>query len=84
MRTRPLDTTKEALEIQRQVLRRLSPARRIEMVFELTDELYRIIVAGIKARHPEFKEEQVLRERNRLLWGDDLYTTVYGNRDKLE
>ena len=82
MKTRPFDTSKEALEIQRQVLRRLSPARRIKMVFELTDELYSIIVAGIRARHPEFTEEDVIRERNRILWGDELYKAVYANKEK--
>ena len=82
MRTRPLDTTKEALEIQRQALRNLSPTERLRMVFELTDELYNVIVAGIRARHPEFTDEQVIRERNRILWGDQLYNAVYAKMDK--
>ena len=82
VKIKPLDTSKEAQKIQREALRKLTPNQRIKMVFELTDELYSIIVAGIRARHPEFTEEDVIRERNRILWGDELYKAVYANKEK--
>jgi hypothetical protein len=79
MRDRMLDdTTPEALAVQFQVLRRLGPAGRLAMMFELSDNLRSLVEAGVRHRHPEWNDRTVEREVIRLMIGDDLFRQAYG------
>jgi hypothetical protein len=48
-----LDTTDEALEVQRAAWRRAGPEGRVRIAFELSETSRRVALAGIAARHPE-------------------------------
>ncbi len=79
MRDRMLDdTSADALTVQIQVLRRLSPARRLAMAFELSDNVRSLVEAGVRQRHPDWKDRAVEREVIRLMIGDDLFRQAYG------
>ncbi|MGH7127776.1 MAG: hypothetical protein ACREIV_04360 [Planctomycetaceae bacterium] len=66
------DTTPEAARIHRDVLRRLGPARRLEMGVQLSQTMRLLIEAGVRHRHPELSEPQVRREVLRLMIGETL------------
>jgi hypothetical protein len=79
MRDRMLDdTSAEALAVQFQALRRLGPAGRLAMMFELSDNLRSLVEAGVRHRHPEWDDRTVEREVIRLMIGDDLFRQAYG------
>jgi len=79
MRNRMLDdTSAEALAVQFQVLRRIGPAGRLGMMFELSDNLRSLAEAGVRHRHPEWDDRTVEREVIRLMIGDDLFRRAYG------
>ncbi len=79
MRDRMLDdTTAEALAVQFQVLRRIGPAGRLAMLFELSDNLRSLVEAGVRHRHPDWDDRTVEREVIRLMIGDDLFRRAYG------
>jgi hypothetical protein len=79
MRDRMLDdTTAEALAVQFRVLRQIGPARRLAMMFELSDNLRSLVEAGVRHRHPDWNDRTIEREVIRLMIGDDLFRQAYG------
>jgi hypothetical protein len=72
----PRDTTLDAHKKQVEILRKLSPERKALLAMELTDNIRQIAVEGIRTRHPEFNEKQVMRELLRLIIGDELFKKI--------
>ena len=73
------DTSAEALAVQFQVLRRIGPASRLAMMFELSDTMRSLVEAGVRHRHPEWDDRTVEREVIRLMIGDTLFRQAYEN-----
>lgn len=79
MRDRMLDdTSAEALAMQFRVLRRMGPAGRLALMFELSDNLRQIVKDGVRHHHPDWDDRTVEREVIRLMIGDDLFRQAYG------
>ena len=72
----PADTTLEAVRKEFEVLRRLGPQVRARMAFEMSDNLRRIVEAGVRHRHPDFDEKKIKLEVLRLMVGDKLYRQI--------
>jgi hypothetical protein len=84
MRDRMLnDTTPEALAVQVRVLRRIGPAGRLAMMFELSDNLRSLVAAGVRHRHPGWDNRTVEWEVIRVMIGDDLFRQAYGGNPTL-
>ena len=77
---RPLDTSPEAHRLQGEIYRRLGGAERLAIAFEMTETVRRLAVAGIRHRHPDYTEEQVLGAWARLTLGDELCRKVWPDR----
>lgn len=56
-----------ALELNRSI----GPERRLVQAMELSDLLRQLAASGLKARHPDYSEEQLRRALNRQFYGDD-------------
>jgi len=74
------DTTAEALAVQYQILRRMGPAGRLAMTFDLCDNLRSLVEAGVRHRHPQWDGQAVEQEVIRLMIGDELFRQAYGSR----
>lgn len=72
------DTSPEALAVQFRILRRMGPASRLAMTFELSDNLRSLVMAGVRHRHPQWDDRAVEREVIRLMIGDELFRRAYG------
>lgn len=72
-----LDTTPEAHRVQMQVYRRMGPEKRLHRAMEMCDAARQMTRSGIRARHPEYSEQEVSWALFRLLLGDSLYRTAY-------
>ncbi len=81
---RPSDTTPEAWAAQLAVLRSMSGAQRVEAALRLTRLARESSRAGIRARHPDYGEDEVQRAFFRMLHGDALTRSVWPGRDLLE
>lgn len=77
------DTTPEALAKQFEIWRRIGPAGKAAMTFELSDNLRRLVEAGVRHRHPQWDDWMVEREVVRLMIGDDLFQRAYG-KDRVQ
>jgi len=79
----PADTTLEAARKEFEILRRLGPQVRTRMAFELSDNLRRIVEAGIRNRHPDFDQKKIKLEVLRLMIGDKLYRQMLKGTETL-
>ena len=77
----PADTTPEAAWVQLEIYRRLSPARRLELAFGMSNSLREIVAAGVRSRHPGYNEEQVRLAVIRLYLGEELFKKAYPGRN---
>ena len=80
---RARDTTPEAHEQQIAAHRRMTGEQRLLTGLSMSDEAREITLAGIQARHPEYRPEQAQNALFRLLLGDALYRAAYPGRELL-
>lgn len=73
----PKDTTLEAWRIQITNLRKMDSSERMEMAFQLSDNVRQIVVDGIKHRNPSWSVDQVRLETFRIVYGYKTLNKVY-------
>ena len=73
----PLDTAPEAQAAQDDAYRRMGGPERSAVMFRLNQLARQTAAAGIRARHPEYDDQQVTRALFRLLFGDELARQVW-------
>lgn len=57
-------------ELEYEALRRMTPAKKLEVLQSLIRQAYALKMAGIRALHPELPEEEVRARTLRLVGGD--------------
>jgi hypothetical protein len=80
----PADTDPEAHRVQMEAYRRMGGRGRSEVMFRLNAMARGITSAGIRARHPEYDDEQVRLALFRLVLGDALFRRLWPGRDLLQ
>lgn len=55
------DSTAEALAVQRHVWHRQGPASRVRTAIAVSEEIHRVALAGLAARHPELDRGELVR-----------------------
>ena len=79
-RRKPLnhaDTHPEAAAVQLTIYRRMTPAQRVFLAAQMSDDARAITRAGIQARHAEYDSTQVEDALRLLLLGGDLYRRAW-------
>ncbi|MBN1772402.1 MAG: hypothetical protein JXB32_14125 [Deltaproteobacteria bacterium] len=79
-----MDTGPEASEMQLAIYRRMSPERRLRVGLELTELSRKLLREGIRRRHPEYGEPEVLQAFRRLWLGAELFHSAYPADRELE
>lgn len=74
------DTSPEARKIQFDLYRRMSPAEKIELVFDACRTGQILSMAGIRMLHPNATNEQIWHLWAKQHLGEKLYNIVYGNK----
>jgi len=72
-----LDTTIEAERIQIEIFRKMKAEQRLKMAISLTQTDRKLLMAGVRKRHPEYNENQIGLAVIRLTLGANLFSTVY-------
>ena len=70
------DTSDEALAVQLEGLRRMSPTERVNKMCKLSASLRRMAKDAIRRRHPEFDESEVRLKFIELTYGKELADSV--------
>jgi hypothetical protein len=74
----PSDTSPDAERVQIELLRRTSPARKLELVGQLNETVRALALAGLRLRHPDASPEELRRRLADLVLGPELAAKVYG------
>lgn len=78
------DTSPDADAVQLDAYRRMSGAERLRVAYGLNELTRHLTMAGIRQRHPEYDDEQVLLAFARLRYGDDLVRSAWPGRALVE
>ena len=73
------DTSDAARRVQDEIYRNMTPARRVELAVEMSEELRTITIAGIRARHPGIDDEQLFHELLVVLHGRLIADQIAGS-----
>lgn len=71
------DTLPDAHDVQVAIYRRLTGEQRVALAMQMSEDAREITRAGIRARHPEYDDEQTWHALVRLLLGDALYCAAW-------
>ena len=71
------DTSREARAVQLQAQRRLGPAGRVELAFEMSEQARAISISGALAREPGLGPEEARARLLRRLLGDALFDACW-------
>jgi len=74
---RPRDTSEEAARVQLEIYRRMAPEERLRLGLELTRMSRDLVAQGIRARHPDYSDEDVRWAFIRLWLGPALFARAY-------
>ncbi|MFA5555346.1 MAG: hypothetical protein WCZ89_02490 [Phycisphaerae bacterium] len=74
------DTPKEVLDVQYDLYRRMSPAKKVEMVFDAYSTGQQLAMAGIRMRFPNATEKEVKQIWAKEHLREELYYRVYGDK----
>lgn len=78
------DTSLEALRVQTAALRAIPPARRLELMNDLTVMTQQLAREGLRQRHPDATSEQLEDLYAELTLGPELTAQVRDYREKLK
>jgi hypothetical protein len=74
---RSLDTESDAEAVQLDIYRRMTPARRVATGIQMSLDARATVLAGIRARHPEYDDAAARWALFRLLIGDALFVRAW-------
>ncbi len=74
------DTAPEARQVQLELYRRMSPARKIELIFDAYCTGQLLAMAGIRMLNPAATDKQLWRIWAKQHLGENLYSKVYGTQ----
>jgi hypothetical protein len=72
------DTAPEARRVQYDLYRRMSSARKFQLIFATYEMGRQLALAGLRMRHPEASREELWRLWARQHLGTELFEKVYG------
>lgn len=75
------DTHPKIHGLQIEMLRKATPARKLEIMAELNASVRMLAMSGLRARHPHASERELRRRLASLLLGEELARKVYGSLD---
>ncbi|UCG58793.1 MAG: hypothetical protein JSU70_04625 [Phycisphaerales bacterium] len=76
------DTSSESRQVMYELYRRMSPAKKLELVFDTYRMGRLLVMAGIRMQHPNASEQEVWHIWARRHLGEELYNKVYGGKDE--
>ena len=74
------DTSPKAEQAYLSALRSMPAWRKFQVIGSLNSVVRELTLAGIKARHPEFSEQQTIRAAAALWFGETLAAKAYPKR----
>ncbi len=80
---RVIDTSEKVAEIQIEILKKMSPERRLELSLHLFEIEKKLLMEGIRRRHPDYADKEVKFALIRIFLGEKLFSAVYPEAKEL-
>jgi hypothetical protein len=80
----PHDTSADAHAVQRDIYRRLNGRERLDIMFRLNESVRRLTMAGIRARHPHYTEDEIRRAYAHLILGEAVIRTIWPRNEPVD
>jgi hypothetical protein len=74
------DTSTKARKVIFELYRGMSPARKIELIFDAYRTGQMLAMAGIRLQHPNATDKEIWHLWAKRHLGEDLYKKVYGTK----
>lgn len=74
------DTSKESADIVTEIYRKMSPSKKIGLIFRAMRTGRQLAMAGLRQRHPEANEQEIWHLWAKQHLGEELYHEVYGEK----
>jgi len=74
---KPADTTRKADRIQIEALRRLGPEGRLRAGIDLAQTSRKLLLEGLRRRHPEYNQRQIRMAYLRMVLPEGLFLAAY-------
>jgi hypothetical protein len=71
------DTSSQAHRRQIEVYRSMSPARRVAVAVQMSEEIWELAADGVRARHPDYAPQTVTWAIRRMRLGDELFRKAW-------
>lgn len=78
------DTASEAAAVQLDSYRRMGPAARLDVCLQLGEMSRSITSSGVRARHPDYSDEQVRQATLRIWLGPTDFCRAYPDAEELD
>ena len=78
------DTSEDAARVRLGVYRRMAPSERLNVGLELTRMSRDLLAQGIRARHPEYSDDEVKWAVIRVWIGRDMFRRAYPHGPQLD
>ena len=79
-----MDTSESAFKVQLEVYRRMTPSQRLQIGLELTELSGRLLLDGVRSRHPEYSEEDLRLASIRAWLGPDDFRRAFPGSPELD
>lgn len=70
------DTSQDAAQKQMEIFRTMDMNTKAEITFQLSENLRQIVIDGIRHRHPEYSQKQIVREILAMTLDKNLFDEV--------
>jgi hypothetical protein len=76
-KVRALDTSSDAHDAQLIVYKAMAPGERVRLAIEMSEQAVARSAAGIRARHPDYSNQDVGWASRRMRLGDQLFRAAW-------
>jgi len=80
----PEDTTRDAFLKQMEIFNVMSSDKKLLIIFNHNKFMREMIKEGIRLRHPDYTDEQILLALARVILSDELFLKVYSKFEYIE
>jgi hypothetical protein len=80
---RPADTSPEAWKVWLELIRKMTPAERLQRAFEYSAFVRNLAESTLRREHPDASEREIFLRAARQRLGPDLFSRVYGNETRV-
>lgn len=74
---KPTDTSQRSYEKQIQIYRKMGPEKRLQTALDLAETSRKLLAEGVRQRHPDYGEKEIMLASIRLMIEKDLFLAAY-------